>query len=140
MRANGQHKHHGDLRDMAVQRQIAVRAVTDRQFALVAAGRPISGLVSSAPIAAMTSYRRAATCAASWRWSWSKICSRSYATSGASAIRAMLPGWFAGRGTLCRLAGHALFQIATHVVPGDGLPGRHDAGITLLGGLAPTSR
>lgn len=43
----------------------------------------------------------------------------------------------AGRGTLCRLAGHALFQIATHIVPGDGLPGRHDAGITLLGGLAP---
>ncbi len=27
--------------------------------------------------------------------------------------------------------------MATHVVPGDGLPGRHDAGITLLGGLAP---
>ncbi|WP_160318660.1 hypothetical protein [Xanthomonas arboricola] len=25
--------------------------------------------------------------------------------------------------------------MATHVVPGDGLPGRHDAGITLLGGL-----
>lgn len=34
-------------------------------------------------------------------------------------------------------AGRALFQIATHVVPGDGLRGRHDAGITLLGGLAP---
>ncbi|UQQ17128.1 hypothetical protein [Xanthomonas arboricola] len=34
-------------------------------------------------------------------------------------------------------ARHALFQIATHIVPGDGLPGRHDAGITLLGGLAP---
>lgn len=39
LRANGQHKHRVDLRDMTVQRQIAVRAVTDHQFALVAAGR-----------------------------------------------------------------------------------------------------
>lgn len=54
LRANGQHKHRVDLRDMAVQRQIAVRTATDHQFGPVATNRPIGGLISSLSIASPT--------------------------------------------------------------------------------------